>query len=100
MNNYCPFFIPNLGKNTKIEEVTNGVKLSYILSCDKEFPKKTFTNKNKTYYKNEVIIVYQNNMSDAICKEYYKLKNKMMLELNEFKIKKLQLKRVQLQLQF
>lgn len=45
--NNCPFFVPNLGLNTKIEEITNGIKLTYTLSCDKDFPKKTFESKTK-----------------------------------------------------
>lgn len=84
------FYIPNLGMNVKVEEVTNGIKLYYTLSCDKKFPNKTFINKNKAYYVKDSIIPYQNNMSNAIWLTYQKLKNEMMLELNAFKIKKLQ----------
>lgn len=94
--NNCLFFVPNLGLNTKIEEVTNGIKLTYTLSCDKEFPKRTFIKKNKTYYVKDEIILYQNNMSNAIWLTYQKLKNEMMLELNAFKIRKLQEKQYNL----
>ena len=90
--NNSPFNIPNLGMNVKVFELEYGIKLTYTLSCDKDFPRKTFTNKNKAYYVKEDIVIYQRYMSARLFESYLKLKNDMMLELNAFKIQKLQQK--------
>lgn len=87
--NNSPFFVPNMGFNTKIEEYKEGVILKYILSCDKDYPRKTFNSKNKAYVERAVKIPYTNNMSNVIYNEYLKLKNSTMLELNNYKLNKL-----------
>ena len=94
--NNSPFNIPNLGMNVRVEEVTTGLNLYYTLSCDKNFNHITFISKNKAYYVKCIFIPYQNNMSNAIWITYQKLKNEMMLELNAFKIRKLQEKQYNL----
>ena len=90
--NNSPFNIPNLNMNVKVEEVTNGLNLYYTLSWDRDFNHITFISKNKAYYVKCMFIPYQNNMSNAIWLTYQNLKNEMMLELNAFKIRKLQQK--------
>ena len=90
--NNSPFNIPNLNMNVKVEEVINGLNLYYTLSCDRDFNHITFISKGKCYYKICSFIPYQNNMSSVIWDTYQKLKNQMMLELNAFKIRKLQQK--------
>ena len=90
--NNSPFNIPNLNMNVKVEEVTNGLNLYYTLSCDRDFNHITFISNGKCYYTICGFIPYQNNMSNAIWDTYQRLKNQMMLELNAFKIRKLQQK--------
>ena len=41
------FIIPNEKKNVKLEELENGLRMYYVLSCPKEFPNITFISKNK-----------------------------------------------------
>ena len=84
--NNSPFFIPNINRNVKIEEIETGIRLNYTLSCPKDFPNKTgITKKNKSYYRKSVEIQYQNNMSHHIYISYLKLKNQTMLDLAKFK---------------
>ena len=100
--NNSPFFVPNIGRNVKISEELNGIKISYTLACDGDFPNKTFINKNKAYIVKEKVVIYQSNMSNAIYHAYLELKNKTMIELNTYKLNKLQEKQLNLlqQLQF
>lgn len=81
MGQYNPFFIPNMDKNCKLQELTNGVKVIYVLACDKDYPAKTFESKGKSYVERSYSIQYTNNMSDHIMRAYSQLKNSTMLEL-------------------
>ena len=92
-----PFFIPNLDKNCRLEELTNGVKIIYILACDKNYPAKTFESKGKSYVERSYSIQYTNNMSDHIMRAYIHLKNSTMLELALWKHQQLIIKIKQLQ---
>ena len=96
MNNN-PFFIPNGDKNCRLEELSDGVKVIYVLSCDKDYPSKTFTSKGKNYVERSYSIRYTNNMSDHILRAYIQLKNSTMLELALWKHQKLMLKIQKLQ---
>ena len=80
-----PFFILNLDKNCRLEELTNGVKVIYVLACDKDYPAKTFESKGKSYVERSYSIQYTNNMSDHIMRAYIQLKNSTMLELALYK---------------
>ena len=81
MGQYNPFFIPNMDKNCKLQELPNGVKVIYVLACDKDYPAKTFESKGKSYVERSYSIQYTNNMSDHIMRAYSQLKNSTMLEL-------------------
>lgn len=96
MNNN-PFFIPNMDKNVKLKELPNGIEVSYILSCNKNYPLYTFESKGKKYVERKMFIAYTNNMSNQILKVYKHLKNSTMLELNLWNFQKLSLKIQQLQ---
>lgn len=92
-----PFFIPNGDKNCRLEELPNGIKVIYVLSCDKDYPAKTFESKGKWYVERTMTILYTAYMSDKIIRVYQQLKNSTMLELALYKYQKLQLKIKQLQ---
>ena len=95
MKNKHPFNVPNLNKNLKLEEKSNGILAIYSLPCEKDFkgPGKfensTFRLKNRTYYQVGLFVPYQNNMSSALTHAYYKLKRKVMLDLAYYRKKKL-----------
>ena len=80
-----PFFIPNGDKNCRLEELSDGVRVIYVLSCEKDYPSKTFTSKGKNYIERSYSIRYTNNMSDHIMRAYIQLKNSTMLELALYK---------------
>ena len=84
-----PFFIPNMDKNCRLEELPHGIKLIYVLSCDKDYPYISFTSKGKNYIERAREIKYTNNMSDHIMKAYLHVKNMTMLELALYKHQKL-----------
>ena len=95
MNNKHPFNVPNLNKNVKLEEKSTGILVIYSLPCEKDFKgpgkfeKSIFISKNRTYYQVELFVPYQYNMSSALTEAYYRLKNKVMLDLAYYKKKKL-----------
>lgn len=97
MGNYNPFFVPNLDKNFKLEELPEGIKCLYVLACDKNYPAKTFESKGKSYVQRSYSIRYTNNMSDHILRAYIQLKNSTMLELALWKHQQILLKIKQLQ---
>lgn len=92
-----PFFIPNGDKNCRLEELSDGVKVIYVLSCNKDYPAKTFNSKGKNYVERSYSIRYTNNMSDHIMRAYVQLKNSTMLELALWKHQQLMLKIQKLQ---
>ena len=95
MSNKHPFNVPNLDKNVKLEEKSNGILVIYSLPCEKDFKgpgkfeKSIFISKNRTYYQVGLFVPYQYNMSSALTEAYYKLKHKVMLDLAYYKKKKL-----------
>ena len=95
MNN--PFFIPNQDKNCKLEELPNGIRLIYILSCEKNYPLKSFESKGKWYVQRHINIVYGCNMSNKILLAYKQIKNSTMLELALWKQQQLMIKIQKLQ---
>ena len=97
MGNYNPFFIPNMDKNCRLEELPDGIKLIYVLSCDKDYPHVSFVSKGKSYVERVREIKYTNNMSNHIMKAYLHVKNMTMLELALYKHQKLLNKIKQLQ---
>jgi hypothetical protein len=97
MSQYNPFFIPNGDKNCRLVELPEGLKVVYVLSCEKDYPQKTFTSKGKNYVERSYSIRYTNNMSDHIMRAYMQLKNSTMLELAVWKQQQLTLKIKQLQ---
>jgi hypothetical protein len=92
MGQYNPFFIPNLDKNCRLEELPEGIKVIYVLSCEKDYPAKTFISKGKNYVQRSYSIRYTNNMS-----AYIQLKNSTMLELALWKHQQILIKIKQLQ---
>ena len=74
MSQNNPFFIPNMDKNCRLEELPNGIKLIYVLSCDKDYPHVNFTSKGKSYVERVREIKYTNNMSNHIMKAYLHVK--------------------------
>ena len=92
------FQVTNLDRNVHLIEEEKGLTMSYTLACHKDFPNKTKQSRknNTAYYTKRVFIPYQNNMGFEINCQYFRIKNEVMLELNEFKIKQLQTKQEQL----
>lgn len=86
MNN--TFSVPNLDRNVHITEETAGLTISYTLPCEKDF---TYTKRkaNRYYYTEKIFVLYEQNMSQKLTKEYFKLKNSAMLKLNNHKLAKL-----------
>jgi hypothetical protein len=82
---YNLFNVPNLDKNVKLEELPNGIRLVYVLSCDKNYPKRVFYSKGKWYTKSYIDVNYSNKMGDQLNKAYLIIKNTVMLELALFK---------------
>lgn len=77
-----PFNFPNIDKNVKLIEKTGGILMVYTLPCKKDFPQLSFISKKGVgYYQLGYRVPYQNNMSDALTYAYYKLKNRVMLDL-------------------
>ena len=97
MSQCNPFFIPNLDKNCRLEELPEGIKVIYVLSCEKDYPAKTFISKGKNYVQRSYSIRYTNNMSDHIMRAYIQLKNSTMLELALWKHQQILIKIKQLQ---
>jgi len=84
------FSVPNLDKNVRISEKENGLELSYTLPCGRDFPYTGYRRKNNThYYTERTFVKYDNNMSQLLTNEYFKLKNSVMLKLNNHKLAKL-----------
>lgn len=95
-----PYFLPNDDKNCRLEELPNGLRVVYILSCPETYPKRTFKSKNKWYVKRYIDILYTNNMSNVIFQAYLHLKRDTMLELALYKKQLIEQKIIQLALQF
>jgi hypothetical protein len=97
MKNCNPYFIPNLDKNCRLEELPDGLRVVYVLSCGKDFPHSTFKSKGKNYVERHLDLKYANNMSNYIMKAYLQLKNSTMLELALWKHQQLTDKIIKLQ---
>ena len=80
-----PYLIPNDDKNCRLEEIPNGIKLIYVLSCDKNYPHKSFCSKGKWYVKRDVSVLYCSNMGEKLRTMYYNIKYNTMLELALYK---------------
>jgi hypothetical protein len=79
------FLIPNEDKNVKLVEEEKGLRMYYVLSCPSNFPKVSFISKGKSYYRTQMFISYDQNMSKRINHAYNKLKVYTMLQLANFK---------------
>lgn len=75
----------NLNKNVKLTEEINGIRMSYTLSCPKEFPAVTFISRNKAYYTRTLLVPYDLHMSKRLEFAYNYLKTNTMLELALYK---------------
>ena len=85
-----PFVIPNEDRNVKLLEKKRGLLMIYTLPCPKDFPDISFISRRGVgYYCLGLPIYYQDNMSQAINRAYWKLKYKVMLDLAYFKRRKL-----------
>lgn len=81
------FLIPNEDKNVTVEETATGLKMHYVLSCPKDFPKISFISKNKAYIRKSMDIPYGIHMSKRLNYAYNKLKVHTMFELAEYKVR-------------
>ena len=79
------FSIPNIDKNVRLQEEESGLRMFYTLPSTESFPYKTFQSKNKWYYRTELFIPYNINMSKRIHFAYMYLKSRSMLVLAEWK---------------
>ena len=85
-----PFNFPNIDKNVKLIEKTRGILMIYTLPCKKDFPGLSFISQRGVgYYQLGYRVPYQNNMSMALTDAYYKLKNRVMLDLAYYRRNKL-----------
>ena len=96
--------IPNLDKNVKVQEASDGSGLwmCYTLPCPKDYPYRDFESKGKWYARRSILVYYAPDMTRKLNFAYHKLKSSLMLDLaqwhlhcQEIKVRDLQ-KEVQL----
>ena len=83
--------LPNIDRNATYKIGSKGIAIKLTFRCEKNFPY-TFVNKGRYYYSRCILVVWQDNMLQAIYDGYYLLKNTILKEITSYHIAKLEQK--------